>query len=53
MKLLDRYNISLSQIPKISVKDAAVPDGCVPGDILKIERKEGEKVEMYFRTVVL
>ena len=51
-KLLEKYNISLVQLPKISANDPAVPEGCQAGDVLKIERREGDKVEIYFRTVV-
>ncbi len=50
-ELLDTYNISISQLPKIKQSDPAVPEGCVPGDILKIERKEEEGVATYFRVV--
>jgi len=51
-KLLEKYNVSASQLPKIKKEDAAVPEGCVTGDVLKIERKEGEQLNVYFRTVV-
>lgn len=51
-KLLDKYNISRSQLPRIGFNDPALPEGCVPGDVIKIERKENDKVELYFRTVV-
>lgn len=50
-KLLEKYNISLVQLPKISINDSAVPDGCVIGDVLQIERKIEDKIEIYFRTV--
>jgi len=51
-KLLLKYNISLSQLPKISKKDPAVPEGCETGDLLKIDRKNEDGVEEYFRVVV-
>lgn len=51
-KLLEKYNISLSQMPKIHIKDPALPEGCGVGDVVKIERKEGDKIEIYFRAVV-
>ncbi len=51
-KLLQTYNISLSQLPKISKKDPAVPEGCETGEILKIERKSDDEIEEYFRVVV-
>jgi DNA-directed RNA polymerase subunit H len=51
-KLLLKYNISLSQLPKIRSDDPAIPEGSSPGDVFKIERKEGDKVRVYFRVVV-
>ncbi|MBU0976961.1 MAG: DNA-directed RNA polymerase subunit H [Nanoarchaeota archaeon] len=51
-KLLDRYNISLSQLPKIHANDPALPEGCVIGDVIKLERKDGDKLEVYYRVVV-
>ena len=51
-KLLDKYNISVSQLPKVRLEDSGVPDGCVVGDVLKIERKENEKIKPYFRVIV-
>lgn len=50
-KLLSKYNISLSQLPKISHDDSALPAGCVPGDAIRIERKDGEKLVVYYRVV--
>jgi DNA-directed RNA polymerase I, II, and III subunit RPABC1 len=47
-KVLDRYNISLAQLPKISSKDAAVPEGSKKGDVIKIERAS----EVYHRVVI-
>ena len=51
-KLLEKFNIALSQLPRISKKDPAVPEGCKVGDVLKIERKTDEGVEEYFRVIV-
>jgi DNA-directed RNA polymerase subunit H (RpoH/RPB5) len=51
-KLLEKYNIALSQLPKIKANDPGIPEGCVPGDILKLERKEGDKVQIYHRVIV-
>jgi DNA-directed RNA polymerase subunit H (RpoH/RPB5) len=50
--LFGKYNISASQLPKIKATDAGVPEGCVTGDILRIERKFGDKVRIYYRVVV-
>jgi DNA-directed RNA polymerase subunit H (RpoH/RPB5) len=52
-KLLAKYNLSLAQLPKIRVDDPAIPEGSNPGDVFKIERKEGDKVHIYYRVVVL
>ena len=51
-KLLEKYNITVSQLPKISSKDPMTPEGSVQGDILKIERKQEENSVVYYRVVV-
>jgi DNA-directed RNA polymerase subunit H (RpoH/RPB5) len=51
-ELLKKFNISKSQIPKILITDAALPEGCIVGDIVKIERAEDDKINLYFRVVV-
>ena len=51
-ELLKKYNISKSQIPQILITDSALPEGCIVGDVIKIERVEGDKVNIYFRVVV-
>ena len=51
-KILSDLNISKAQLPKILSTDTALPEGCVIGDIIKIERKEENKVNIYFRVVV-
>ena len=51
-KLLEKYNISLSQLPKIKIEDPGLPEGCTVGDVIKIERKEEEKNHIYYRVVV-
>jgi DNA-directed RNA polymerase subunit H len=51
-ELLKKYNISKSQLPKILITDAALPEGCAVGDVIKIERTEADKVNLYFRVVV-
>lgn len=51
-KILKKYNISLSQLPKIKLNDPALPEGALVGDVVKIERKnEGETV-IYYRVVI-
>ncbi len=50
-KLLERFNISLVQLPKISKKDPAIPEGTETGDVIKIERM-GECAETYYRVAI-
>lgn len=50
--LLEKLNISKSQLPRINSTDAALPEGCNVGDIIKIERKEDDKVHTYYRVIV-
>lgn len=51
-ELLSSLNISKAQLPKILSTDSNLPEACVVGDIIKIERKEETKVNLYFRVVV-
>ena len=51
-KFLEELNISKSQLPKILSTDPALPEGCIVGDIIKIERKEEDKIDLYYRVVV-
>ena len=51
-ELLSKLNISKSQLPKILLTDPSLPEGCIVGDIIKIERREEDKVNIYFRVVV-
>ena len=47
-KVLDKFNVALAQLPKISKKDPALPDGCETGDVVKISRAD----EVYYRVVI-
>jgi DNA-directed RNA polymerase subunit H (RpoH/RPB5) len=47
-KLLTELNIALAQLPKISRKDSALPEGCETGDVIKISRPN----EVYYRVVI-
>jgi len=47
-KVLNEYNIALAQLPKISKKDPALPEGCETGDVVKISRAD----ETYYRVVI-
>ncbi len=52
-QLLENYNLSKSQIPKIFLNDAALANmNCAIGDVIKIERTEGDKINVYYRVVV-
>jgi DNA-directed RNA polymerase subunit H (RpoH/RPB5) len=51
-KFIEKLGISKNQLPKIFSSDPALPEGCQRGDIIKIERKEGDKINEYFRVVV-
>lgn len=51
--LLGKYNISLSQLPKISKEDASIVEMDVEiGDVIKIVRKFEDRSDDYFRVVV-
>jgi len=56
-KLLSELNISLAQLPKIRITDAALPEGCSISDVIKIERVEdidgNKKVHIYYRVVAV
>ncbi len=49
--LITKYNISLSQLPKIKHDDPSIPEGCNVGEVIKIERKDEDKINTYFRVV--
>lgn len=57
-ELLNNFNISKSQLPKIFSTDPALPEGCNTGDIIKIERKainpetNAEEINFYYRVVI-
>lgn len=52
-KILDEYNISIKQLPKISRKDPAIkPLGIKVNDIIKIIRKSPTIGESFFYRVV-
>jgi len=50
--LLSKLNISKSQLPKILSTDPALPNDCKIGDVIKIERKEEDKIIVYYRVVI-
>ena len=51
-EFLKKMNISKMQLPKIFISDSGLPQDSKVGDIIKIERKEENKTNIYFRVVV-
>ncbi len=51
-ELLAKLNISKAQLPKILFNDSCLPEGCEVGDIIKIERKKGDKTVVFYRVVI-
>ena len=51
-ELLKEFNISRAQLPKMFSDDPALPEGSEIGDIIKIERKDGEETPVYYRVIV-
>lgn len=50
-KLLSKFNISLTQIPKIKITDPSLPKDIEIADVVMIERiSEGKKI-IYYRVV--
>jgi len=50
-EIFDKYNISVVQLPKIKEDDPGLPEGCKKGDVIRIERANGDKTSMYYRVV--
>lgn len=52
-ELFEKLNVSKSQLPKILLSDAALPENCAVGDVIKIERASPDgKTSVYYRVVV-
>ena len=51
-EILNKLNISKAQLPKIISSDVALPENCIVGDIVKIERKGEDETSIYYRVVV-
>lgn len=51
-ELLNKWNISKSQLPKIFLNDVGLPENSNIGDIIKIERNEDDKINVYYRVVI-
>jgi DNA-directed RNA polymerase subunit H (RpoH/RPB5) len=52
-RLTKEFNISIAQLPKISIKDPTMPEGCEISDVIKIERTKEGKKSVYYRVVAL
>ena len=52
-KILEKYNISLSQLPKLKITDSALPEVANIGNVIKIERKDEEGTHVFHRVVVV
>jgi DNA-directed RNA polymerase subunit H len=51
-ELLNTLNISKAQLPKISSTDPGLPEGCVVGEIIKVQRKDEDDVFISHRVVI-
>jgi len=51
-KILTQLNVSKAQLPKINSTDSGLKEPCNVGDMIKIERKEVDAVNVYYRVVV-
>ena len=50
--LLVKYNLSVAQLPKIKSTDPCLPEGCMRGDVVKIERETEGKERAYYRVII-
>jgi DNA-directed RNA polymerase subunit H len=50
-ELLQKLNISITQLPKILKTDPALPEDIKSGDLIKIERKTDDGKSVYYRVV--
>lgn len=53
-ELIKKLNVSKAQLPKILSSDAALPEGCSVGDIVRVDRKDSDtdKINIYYRVIV-
>ena len=51
-QLIEKYNISVSQLPRMKATDSAIPQGCIAGEVIKIERKIEDKIQTYYRVIM-
>lgn len=52
-KLLEKFDISLSQLPKIKVTDSSLPENVNIGDVVKVQRKDEEGEQTFYRVVIV
>lgn len=50
-ELLKKYNISLTQLPRIKIIDQALPADVKKCDVIRIERKSESGKTFYYRVV--
>jgi len=50
-EFLSKLNISKAQLPKILSTDTALPEDCIVGDIIKIERSKKTKIKDFSSSV--
>ncbi len=51
-KLIEKYNISLAQLPKVRKVDPGLPLNANVGEVFKIDREDDGKKIIYYRVVV-
>jgi len=51
-EILQKFNISVKQLPKIKKTDLALPADVKTGDIFRIDRKSDDGKTFYYRIVV-
>jgi len=51
-EILTKLNISKAQLPKILSTDPTLPEGCIVGEIIKVQRKEENEVFTSYRVVI-
>jgi len=51
-EILSKLNISKAQLPKILSSDASLSEDCNVGDIIRVERRDGDKINLYYRVIV-
>jgi len=50
--ILNKFNISVGQLPKIKLSDKALPENVKVGEVIKIDRNESNNKNEYYRVVI-